>query len=60
VQFDSYFHLRAYTLANHQFFPLDAAKANGLTTVLLKDFKEMRGGRQPEGELSELIGQLAL
>jgi hypothetical protein len=57
-QFSSYSQLRTYTLGNHQFFPLDAAKANGLTSVLLKDFRRKReGGRQG---LSDLMDGLKL
>ena len=57
-QFVSYAQLKAYTLGNHRFFPLDAAKVNGLTAVLLKDFSGKRGGRR--NELSELMGNLTL
>ena len=58
-QFDSFSQLKAYTLRHKRYFPLDAAKASGLTAVLLKDFKG-KNGRGGEEDLSELMGDLLL
>ena len=58
-QFDSYQHLKAHTLRNNRFFPLEAAKANGLTAILLKNFSGKKG-RGGEVELSALMGDLVV
>ena len=58
VQFDTCKKLRLYTFGSHKVFPLQAAKADGLTAALLKDFS--RGRQQKDLEVDELMAALTV